>query len=122
MKTKFIALLIAGLAACQGLEAAQMATVENRNSFVKITDAQRPDAPNREAPDILFIRKSDIMRVAVVFAGRHTEFRVFLVVYGPDTDRRVAETRTPNDLATTYTYLFPSEASATAFCEALLTK
>jgi hypothetical protein len=123
MKTKFLVLLVVSLAASRTLQAAQTATVEDRKAFVKIIDAQRPDAPaNRDAPDVLFIRKSDIVRIMMVFSGHHTDYRVLVVTYGADVDRRAPEGRALTDSTSTYAYTFPTEASATAFCEALLAK
>ena len=90
---------------------------------VKITEGDKhPGQPaDRDAPDVLYVRKADIIRVSVVFSTRSADFRVYLVTMGPilasETDMdRVVMTNTSKS----YTYTFSTEAAAMAFCEAVV--
>jgi hypothetical protein len=123
MKKQILLLLFLSSAIGQAAFAAKLPTVESRNAFVKITDADKPvGAPvDRDAPEVLYIRKSAIVRVSVVFATRSTEFRVIVVTSSPVTTTRFDEDKlTVTNDAKAYFYSFPNEASATAFCEAIV--
>jgi hypothetical protein len=121
MKTMLAGILI--IIASVPAFAAKTATVEQRGDFVKITEAEKPaGAPvDRDAPDVLYIRKASIVRASVIFATRSTEFRVIVVTSGPVSTARFDDDHYSivND-AKSYIYGFPNEASAIAFCEALL--
>jgi hypothetical protein len=123
MKAKLALLLVIYITACGSAFAAQATTVEDRRAFIKITEGDKhPGQPaDRDAPDVLYVRKADILRVSVVFSTRSADFRVFLVTSGPilatETDvDRVVMTNTSKS----YTYTFSSEDAALAFCEAIV--
>ena len=80
------------------------------------------DAPiDRDAPDVLYIRKSAIERVLFFFSPRRTEFRVIVVTSSPVATTRFEDEKVPVTNETkSYSYRFSSEASATAFCEAII--
>jgi|GEM_PF-6249729 len=122
-KTKTAILLVLSLTACASTYAAQTASVEVRKSFIKITEGEkRVGAPvDFDAPDVLYVRKADIIRVSVFFAARNSEYRVMLVTYGPGFNSRVEEEKIAAvNSAKTYAYAFPSEASALSFAESLV--
>jgi len=123
MRLRLLTVLLLSLALCQAAYAAKSATVEARGAFLKITDAEKPiGAPvDRDAPDVLYVRKTSIVRASVVFTTRSTEFRVILVTSGPiSTSRFDDEKITVTNDARSYFYNFASEASAVAFCEAII--
>ena len=123
MKTSLLAFLLACVISSGTAYAAKLPTAESKNAFVKITDAEKPaGAPvDRDAPNVLYIRKSDIVRISVVFATRSTEFRVIIVTSTPAAATRFDEDKlTITNEAKAYFYNFPNEVSATAFCEAIV--
>ena len=103
--------------------AGKLSTVEDHGDFLKIVEGDKPiGAPtDHDAPDILYLRKSAIVRVSVVFATRSTDYKVIVVTNGPAPTSRFDDDRmTVVSDAKSYLYSFPNEASATAFSEALL--
>jgi len=123
MRLRLLTVLLLSFAFCQAAYAAKSATVEVRGAFLKITDSDKPvGAPvDRDAPDVLYVRKTSILGASVVFATRSTEFRVILVVSGPLSTSRFDNDRFPAaNFTSSFVYNFLSEASAVAFCEAII--
>ena len=123
MKKQLLMLLLLYFAVGETVYAAKVPIVESKNAFIKITDSDKPaGAPiDRDAPDVLYIRKSAIVRVSVVFATRSTEFRVIVVTSSPVSTTRFDEDKlTVTNEAKAYFYSFPNEASATAFCDTII--
>jgi len=123
MKIRLLTALLLSLVLCQAAYAAKSASVEARGAFLKITDSEKPiGAPvDRDAPDVLYVRRASIVRASVIFTARSTEFRVILVTTGPiSTSRFDDEKITVTNDARSYFYNFPSEASAVAFCDAII--
>ena len=103
--------------------AAKLPLVESKGTFIKITDSDKPaGAPvDRDAPDVLYVRKSAIVRASVFFATRSTEFRVAIVTSTPVATTRFDEDKlTVTNDAKAYFYSFPNEATAMAFCDAII--
>lgn len=122
MKKILISVLLLG-ALSAPLFAAKSPSVEVRGDFVKITEGDKPaGAPvDRDAPDILYVRRDSIIRASVFFATRTTEFKVIVVTAGPASPARFDEERyTVMSESKSYFYSFPNEAAAVAFCETLI--
>lgn len=124
MKNAFLSLGL-GLFLCLGgtAFAAKISAVESHGDFFKIVEGDKPiGAPtDRDAPDILYIRKTSIVRVSVVFATRSADYKVLVVTSGPAATSRFDDDRlTVVSDTKTYLYTFPTEATATAFSEALI--
>ncbi len=97
-------------------------TVESKGAFLKIVDADRaPGAPiDRDAPNVLYIRREAIVRVSVIYATRSSEYQVIVVTNSPLMGTRFDEVKlTVTSDAKVYFYTLPNEAAATAFCDAL---
>lgn len=84
-KTGMTVLLIAVGGAGGTTYAGQVTVAESRKAFIKIIEGDKhPGSPeDRDAPDVLYIRKSDVIRASIVFSTRSAEFRVLLVTAGP---------------------------------------
>ena len=116
MKTRLLIVLIALVCASPATYADQTPTVESHGEFVKIIARDFiPDVPtDRGAPQQLYIRRSSVERVSIMYSGRRTEYVVEIVTSG------LSEHPAAADIIASYRYRFPNELSATAFCESLL--
>jgi hypothetical protein len=123
MKTKLALLLVICLSACGSVFAIQATTVESRKAFIKITEGDKhPGSPvDMDAPEVLYVRKADIIRVFVVNNVRSSEYRAFIVTAGPILGSQIAQEKVVmSNTSKVYSYSFSNEAAATAFCEAIL--
>jgi hypothetical protein len=123
MKTKALILLVLGLAAGRTGYADSMPTVEFKGAFIKITAGNSfLDAPiERNPPQLLYIRKSSILRITMTYVARTTAFDVTIVTWGADfgpnpEDGRAAAT----DDTRSFFYRFAKESNAESFCDAIL--
>ena len=99
----------------------QRPTAESRGSFVKITDAAHINAPeNRDAPDVLYVRRTAILRISLNYTAPHTEYRVVVAISEPAMAARSDDKVTLTDNYRSYVYTFPDLPSATAFAESLI--
>jgi hypothetical protein len=129
MKTKLLILLTTFFAAAPMIYASSKPIVESKETFIKITAGDKPEgAPtDRDAPLLLYIRKSSIMRISITdrlhspgfdVPGFNVEIVTSGIAVGPNPDDHgVVVASAPKS----YYYHFDDEPSAASFCEALLT-
>jgi hypothetical protein len=123
MKSKLAVLLVICLSACGSAFAIQGTTVESRKAFIKITEGDKhPGSPvDMDAPEVLYLRKSDIIRVFVVNNVRSSEYRTYIVTAGPILGSQIDHEKVVmSNTSKAYSYSFSNEAAATAFCEAII--
>jgi hypothetical protein len=116
-------MLVIGLAVGGTSFAAQTATVESRKAFIKITEGDRhPGSPvDLDAPEVLYLRKADVIRVVVVNNVRSAEYRVYITTAGPILGTQIEQEKVVmTNSSKVFSYGFSSEAAATTFCEAII--
>ncbi len=121
------ALLLVCLAGASSLVASPIPTVESRGAFVKIaTGPGSVDIPvELNPPQLLYLRKSSILRIAVTYVARNTDFEATITVYGGELAPRAGAAPAGSaslsaDAIKIYYYHFTNPQAAAEFCEAVL--
>jgi hypothetical protein len=123
MRKNAVLLFVVLVALRASAGAAPEPVVESKGAFVRIVaGAPSVDTPAElNPPLLLYIRKSTILRVAMTFSARSVTYEVAIAAWGPDMGTRPTGPNVPtSDTLKVFVYRFAKEASATAFCESIM--